>query len=42
MDNGATVLRHILGGDGGLGRSGLSGRSLSEVFLNVKEKVLAI
>ncbi|HAG0389356.1 TPA: phosphatidylglycerol--membrane-oligosaccharide glycerophosphotransferase [Salmonella enterica] len=43
MDNGATVL-DILGGDNfiGLGRSSLSGQSLSEVFLNVKEKVLAI
>ncbi|ELU8797944.1 phosphatidylglycerol--membrane-oligosaccharide glycerophosphotransferase [Salmonella enterica] len=43
MDNGATVL-DILGGDNfiGLGRSSLSGQSLSEVFLNVKEKVLAM
>jgi phosphoglycerol transferase len=39
MDNGATVL-DILGGDNfiGLGRSTLSGQSLSEVFLNMKEK----
>ena len=42
MDNGATVL-DILGGDNfiGLGRSSLSGQSLSESFLNIKEKVLA-
>lgn len=42
MDNGATVL-DILGGDNylGLGRSSLSGQSLSGVFLNMKEKVLA-
>lgn len=42
MDNGAMVL-DILGGDNfiGLGRSSLSGQSLSEVFLNIKEKVLA-
>ncbi|PSS48732.1 phosphatidylglycerol--membrane-oligosaccharide glycerophosphotransferase [Enterobacter sp. FS01] len=42
MDNGATVL-DILGGDNfiGLGRSSLSGQSLSEVFLNMKDKVLA-
>ncbi len=42
MDNGATVL-DILGGDNfiGLGRSSLSGQSLSESFLNMKEKVLA-
>ena len=42
MDNGATVL-DILGGDNylGLGRSSLSGQSLAEVFLNMKEKVLA-
>ena len=42
MDNGATVL-DILGGDNfiGLGRSSLSGQSLSAVFLNMKEKVLA-
>lgn len=42
LDNGATVL-DILGGDNylGLGRSSLSGQSLSEVFLNMKEKVLA-
>ncbi|WP_312953099.1 phosphatidylglycerol--membrane-oligosaccharide glycerophosphotransferase [Superficieibacter sp.] len=41
MDNGATVL-DILGGDNflGLGRSSLSGESLSEVFLNMKEKVM--
>lgn len=40
LDNGATVL-DILGGDNylGLGRSTLSGQSLSEVFLNLKEKV---
>ncbi len=39
MDNGATVL-DILGGDNfiGLGRSTLSGQSLSEIFLNMKEK----
>ena len=42
VDNGATVL-DLLGGDNyiGLGRSSLSGQSLSEVFLNMKEKVLA-
>ncbi len=42
LDNGATVL-DILGGDNfiGLGRSRLSGQSLSGVFLNMKEKVLA-
>lgn len=42
MDNGATVL-DILGGDNfiGTGRSTLSGQSLSEVFLNMKEKILA-
>lgn len=42
MDNGATVL-DIMGGDNfiGLGRSSLSGESLSTVFLNMKEKVLA-
>ena len=42
MDNGATVL-DILGGDNfiGLGRSSLSGESLSTIFLNMKEKVLA-
>ena len=42
MDNGATVL-DILGGDNflGLGRSSLSGQSLSQSFLNMKEKVLA-
>ncbi|MCS2156786.1 phosphatidylglycerol--membrane-oligosaccharide glycerophosphotransferase [Scandinavium sp. H11S7] len=42
MDNGATVL-DILGGDNfiGLGRSSLSSQSLAEVFLNMKEKVLA-
>lgn len=41
MDNGATVL-DIMGGDNfiGLGRSSLSGESLSEVFLNMKEKVM--
>jgi phosphoglycerol transferase len=42
MDNGATVL-DILGGDNyiGLGRSSLSGQSLSGIFINMKEKVLA-
>ncbi|WP_058912370.1 phosphatidylglycerol--membrane-oligosaccharide glycerophosphotransferase [Entomohabitans teleogrylli] len=42
MDNGATVL-DMLGGDNylGLGRSSLSGESLSTVFLNMKEKILA-
>ncbi|MBE8372217.1 phosphoglycerol transferase I, partial [Leptospira borgpetersenii serovar Hardjo-bovis] len=42
MDNGATVL-DVLGGDNflGLGRSSLSGQSLSTVFLNMKSKVLA-
>ncbi|MDI6969708.1 phosphoglycerol transferase I, partial [Klebsiella pneumoniae] len=37
MDNGATVL-DILGGDNylGLGRSSLSGQSMSEIFLNIK------
>ncbi|QJQ17188.1 phosphatidylglycerol--membrane-oligosaccharide glycerophosphotransferase [Enterobacter hormaechei] len=42
MDNGATVL-DILGGDNfiGPGRSTLSGQSLSEIFLNMKEKILA-
>jgi len=42
MDNGATVL-DIMGGDNfiGLGRSSLSAESLSTVFLNMKEKVLA-
>jgi phosphoglycerol transferase len=42
MDNGATVL-DMLGGDNfiGLGRSSLSGQSLSGVFLNMKEKALA-
>lgn len=42
MDNGATVL-DILGGDNyiGLGRSSLSGQSLSGIFMNMKEKVLA-
>jgi len=42
LDNGATVL-DILGGDNflGLGRSSISGQSLSGVFLNMKEKVLA-
>ncbi|WP_194207922.1 phosphatidylglycerol--membrane-oligosaccharide glycerophosphotransferase [Superficieibacter sp. 1612_C1] len=41
MDNGVTVL-DIMGGDNfiGLGRSSLSGQSLSEVFLNMKEKVM--
>ncbi|BDY92288.1 hypothetical protein MUTS15_09450 [Escherichia coli] len=41
MDNGATVL-DILGGDNylGLGRSSLSGQSMSEIFLNIKEKTL--
>ncbi len=41
MDNGATVL-DILGGDNyiGLGRSSLSGESLSQVFLNLKEKIM--
>ena len=39
---GATVL-DILGGDNyiGLGRSSLSGQSLSGIFMNMKEKVLA-
>ncbi|RXK79600.1 hypothetical protein ET132_21945, partial [Klebsiella pneumoniae] len=43
MDNGATVL-DILGGDNyiGLGRSSLSGQSLSGIFMNMKEKVLAL
>lgn len=42
MDNGATVL-DMLGGDNflGLGRSSLSGQSLSGEFLNMKEKVVA-
>ena len=42
MDNGATVL-DILGGDNylGLGRSSLSGQSLSGEFLNMKEKIVA-
>src|SRR5690606_18792881 len=42
MDNGATVL-DILGGDNfdGRGRSTLSRQSLSEVFLNMKENILA-
>ena len=42
MDNGATVL-DILGGDNyiGLGRSSLSAESLSTIFMNMKEKVLA-
>lgn len=42
MDNGATVL-DLLGGDNflGLGRSSLSGQSLSEVFTNMKNKTLA-
>ncbi|MCT4701648.1 phosphatidylglycerol--membrane-oligosaccharide glycerophosphotransferase [Enterobacteriaceae bacterium H20N1] len=41
MDNGATVL-DILGGDNyiGLGRSSISGESLSSVFLNIKDKIL--
>ena len=41
MDNGATVL-DIMGGDNfiGLGRSSVSGQSLSEVFLNMKEKII--
>ena len=41
MDNGATVL-DILGGDNfiGLGRSTLSGTSLSQVFDNLSQKVL--
>ncbi|MFS2222846.1 phosphatidylglycerol--membrane-oligosaccharide glycerophosphotransferase [Pantoea sp. B65] len=40
LDNGATVL-DILGGDNylGLGRSSLSGMSLSSFFLNMKEKI---
>lgn len=40
LDNGATVL-DILGGDNyiGLGRSSLSGMSLSSAFLNMKQKV---
>lgn len=42
LDNGATVL-DILGGDNflGLGRSSLSGQSLSGIFLNMKAKMLA-
>lgn len=42
LDNGATVL-DVLGGDNviGLGRSSLSGQSMSEIFLNVKEKALS-
>ncbi|WP_039057570.1 phosphatidylglycerol--membrane-oligosaccharide glycerophosphotransferase [Enterobacter sp. Bisph1] len=42
LDNGATVL-DILGGDNflGLGRSSVSGQSLSAIFLNMKSKVLA-
>lgn len=42
LDNGATVL-DILGGDNflGLGRSSISGVSLSAEFANLKEKVLA-
>ncbi len=42
MDNGATVL-DILGGDNylGLGRSTLSSESLSQVFINIKEKVMS-
>lgn len=41
LDNGATVL-DILGGDNyiGLGRSSLSGISLSSSFLNMKEKII--
>ncbi|WP_395490463.1 phosphatidylglycerol--membrane-oligosaccharide glycerophosphotransferase [Cedecea davisae] len=41
MDNGATVL-DILGGGNyiGLGRSSLSGESLSMIFTNLKEKVI--
>lgn len=41
MDNGATVL-DILGGDNyiGLGRSSISGESLSSVFMNIKEKIV--
>ncbi|MGC6746345.1 hypothetical protein ACP0HM_28445 [Escherichia coli] len=43
MDNGATVL-DILGGDNylGLGRSSLSGQSMSEIFLNIKEKNIGV
>lgn len=43
MDNGATVL-DILGGDNfiGLGRSSLSSESVSEVFLNIKEKIAGL
>ncbi len=42
LDNGATVL-DILGGDNyiGLGRSSISGESLSSVFMNIKEKIIA-
>lgn len=42
MDNGATVL-DILGGDNaiGLGRSSLSAESLSFIFLNMKDKIMA-
>ncbi|MGC5215863.1 phosphatidylglycerol--membrane-oligosaccharide glycerophosphotransferase, partial [Klebsiella pneumoniae] len=42
MNNGTTVL-DIPGGDNyiGLGRSSLSGRSLSGIFMNLKGKVLA-
>lgn len=42
MDNGATVL-DILGGDNyiGLGRSSISSESLSTVFMNIKEKIIA-
>ncbi|QCT19763.1 phosphatidylglycerol--membrane-oligosaccharide glycerophosphotransferase [Jejubacter calystegiae] len=42
MDNGATVLDMLGGGNYlGLGRSSLSGQSMSQVFLNTKEKILA-
>lgn len=42
MDNGATVL-DIFGGDNyfGFGRSSLFGQSMSEIFFNIKEKILA-
>lgn len=41
LDNGATVL-DILGGDNyiGLGRSSISGESLSSLFMNIKEKIV--
>ncbi|MDO1856501.1 phosphoglycerol transferase I, partial [Escherichia coli] len=41
MDNGATAL-DILGGDNylGIGRSSLSGQSMPEIFVNIKEKTL--